>query len=320
MANYLVTGGTGYIGFNLIKHISESDVNAQVIALVRNLDKASEMGVDKLATLIEVDLTDSDWMGALTLDVDYVFHCASVTKSAQMVQHPIMVIESIVNTTQNVMKLAVRCGAKSVVYLSSMEVYGDVDCSDGHRADETELGQVDLLNARSCYPMGKRMAENICYSYFKEFGLPVKIARLAQTFGRDILPEDNRVFVQFAKSVKNGDNIVLHTAGASMGNYCGLDDALDGLMTILNKGASGEAYNVVNEANTMSIRQMAELVASQVANGQIEVKVEIPEDADKLGYAKDTRLMLSGKKLQSLGWKPEQELVDMYRDVIKGLA
>ena len=182
--------------------------------------------------------------------------------------------------------------------------------------NEAGDGGVDLLSVRSCYPLGKRMAENLCYSYFQEYGVPVKIARLAQTFGRDVPPSDNRVFSQFAHAVQAGEDIVLHTEGNSMGNYCGIDDAVSGILTILEKGENGEAYNVVNEENTMTIRQMAQLTASQVAGGRIGIRFEIPAD-NHYGYAADTGLKLSGEKLIRLGWKPEENLTDMYQDLLR---
>ena len=100
-----------------------------------------------------------------------------------------------------------------------------------------------------------------------------------------------------------------------MGNYCGIHDAISGIMTILEKGTNGEAYNVVNEANTMTIRQMAELVADRMADGRINVVYDIT-DHERYGYAADTTLRLSGEKLMSLGWKPEEDLENMYSQLI----
>lgn len=197
MKTYLITGATGYIGSMLTNYIlSRTDSQAseaQVTALVRNQDKATSMFPpeqypQECLQFVCADLTDEAAMAQIDGKYDYIIHCAAVTKSAEMIAHPTEVIDGIVNGTRNIMELAHRCHAKSVVYLSSMEVYGDIDCSDGHRVSETELGFVDILNVRSCYPMSKRMAETICYSYFKEYGVPVKIARLAQTFGTGLLP------------------------------------------------------------------------------------------------------------------------------------
>lgn len=235
-----------------------------------------------------------------------------------MIAHPVEVTESLVNVTQNVLKFAKRCKADSMVYLSSMEVYGCIDCPEECRTTEEEAGDghVELLRARSSYPLGKRMAENICYSYYKEYGVPVKIARLAQTFGRGILPSDQRVFAQLARAAASGTDIVLHTEGRSVGNYCAIDDAVTGILTILEHGADGEAYNVVNEENTMTIRQMANLVAEQIAGGRIQIVYDIPA-TDCYGYAADTGLRLSGEKLKSLGWRPKKNLVEMYREMLE---
>lgn len=325
MKTYLITGSTGYIGSMLIKFLLKdgqmTDKNAEsyIIAPVRDLHKASQLfpaGVE----FLQADLCDKRCVEQLLeagRGVDYIIHCASVTKSAEMITHPVEVTESIVNTTQNVLEFARQGQIKSMVYLSSMEVYGNIDCRDGHRVKEEEVyrGEIELLNTRSCYPLGKRMTENICYSYYKEYDVPVKIARLAQTFGREIKDTDNRVFAQFVRAARNGEDIVLHTTGGSMGNYCDIDDAVMGIMMILRQGENGEAYNVVNEENTMMIRQMAELVADRVTDGKIKVVYEIADNFSH-GYAPDTGLRMSGQKLALLGWKPQKTLYDMYLDIL----
>lgn len=315
--SYLVTGATGYIGSMLTRRlISEGQ---QVLALVRNETKAREL-LPEETEIFAVDLTDELAMRDLHLPCDYLIHCASITDSATMRTWPAEVARSIVNATQNVLELAHRIRTKSMVYVSSMEVYGSFDCSDGHRAieDEAGCGKVDVLAARSCYPLGKRMAENICAAYAMEYKVPVKIARLAQTFGHGVLHGDRRVFAQFARSAVKGEDIVLHTEGKSMGNYCAIEDALAGLLLILEKGRDGEAYNVVNEATTMTIREMAELVADAIAKGQVRVTVDIPSD-NRYGYAADTGLSLSSQKLRALGWKPTKDLRQMFLDLKESL-
>lgn len=330
MFTYLITGSSGYIGSMLSKYLLENEPDNKIVVPVRDIRRSKNRFRD-ISVLTETghlrlfraDLRDCNFPGYYyekADQIDYILHCASVTDSREMVSHPVEVIQSIVNGTQNVLELARRYQIKSMVYLSSMEVYGETDCSDGHRAaeDTAGAGKVELLSARSCYPLGKRMAENLCYSYFKEYGVPVKIARLSQTFGKGVPPTDNRVFSQFARAVKAGEDIVLHTEGNSMGNYCGIDDVVSGILTILKQGKDGEAYNVVNEENTMTIRQMARLVASQVAEGRIRVHTEIPPD-NRYGYAVDTGLKLSGEKLMRLGWKPDKNLTDMYREMLEDM-
>lgn len=318
MDKYLITGATGYIGSQIIKFItSNSNEDLSITVIVRNIKKAEQL-LPPFVKIVELDLANDKLKESLGVDFDYIIHCASITKSSYMVQYPVQVIESIVNTTQNICELARHCpNLKGIICLSSMEVYGSMDCSDGHKTTEEEVGEgvVDVLNARSCYPLGKRMSENICYSYFREYSLPIKIARLAQTFGQGVLSTDKRVFAQFAKSVIEEKDIILHTDGKSTGNYVEINDAVKAILLILKEGNPGEAYNVVNEECTMTIRQMAELVAQEIAMGKIKLKFDIPEE-NTFGYATPTGLRLSGSKLQKLGWQPTASLVDMYREMI----
>lgn len=339
MSVYFITGATGYIASMIIKHLAENINDSHVIALSRDSKRAEhkfetiirevesgQPNVERIFPrlgILQVDLCDSQWSEQLCKEIpeiDYIIHCAAITSSLEMISHPVEVAASIVNATQNVLEFARHYKIKSMVYLSSMEVYGDIESLGDNLVSESEaaIGRVELLHKRSCYPLGKRMAENLCYNYFQEYGIPVKIARLAQTFGRGVLTSDNRIFTQIARSIKSGTDIVLHTEGCSMGNYCAIDDVISGILTIMERGQNGEAYNVVNEKNTMTIREMAEMAVSQVAKGNISVCYDIPED-NRYGYAPDTGLKLSGRKLRSLGWEPKKDLVEMYREIVEDM-
>ena len=309
MNSYLITGATGLIGNSLIKNI--------IIAVARNVAKFSEIYKEydcRNVVFLSMDLCRTEDVKSIEEPIDYIIHCAASTVSAYMISNPVEVSDGIVLGTRNVLELAKEKKVKSMVYLSSMEVYGSV--SDiGRPRREDELGNIAIGSARSCYPLAKRMAEHYCYIYGQEYGVPVKTARLAQTFGKGVSLEDNRVYMQFAKAAHEGRDIVLKTMGNSMGNYCAVDDVVSAIFTILHKGVDGETYNVVNEDNTMSIRSMAELVAYEIAGRSIGVRVE-QEASSKTGYAPDTGLRMSGEKLRSLGWKPTKNLKQMYKDML----
>ena len=155
----------------------------------------------------------------------------------------------------------------------------------------------------------------MCIAYGSEYGVPVKIARLAQTFGAGILPGEKRVFAQFARSAMNGEDIILHTKGKSEGNYCYTRDCVTGLLTILLKGENGEAYNVCNPATHITIAGMAIMVAEKIAEGKIKVIFDISKD-NQFGYAADTKMKLNSDKLQALGWRPQVGLEEAYRKMI----
>lgn len=312
MEKYFITGATGYIGSMLAKRIISSGQSVSVI--VRDPFRLDD-DILSNAEVIRADITDREAVLRITEKYDYMIHCAAPTKSAYMITNPVEVIGAIVNGTEHILNLAEQCKAKSVVYLSSMEVYGQISCPKGKRITENEMGYLDAAEIRSCYPIAKIMAENLCHSYYAEYGVPVKIARLAQTFGRGIRPDDKRVFAQFANAVRTGKDIVLHTAGSSVGNYCDMDEVVDAILFLLHKGVNSEAYNVVNEENTMRICEMAELVARKVAGGNINVLYDIPK-GNPYGYAPDTGLKLSGEKLRRLGWEAKCSLEDMYRKML----
>lgn len=319
-AHYLITGATGYIGRMLTEHLLKE--GNRVTVIVRDAAGCSEyirnMISKNAAVCIECDITDTAFINSIRDSYDYVIHLAAVTQSATMIKKPVEVADVIVIGTRNILELAKRCNVKSMVYASSMEIYGNIVTGE-ERVAENMLGDIDILSARSCYPMGKRMAEQYCYDYHSEYNVPVKIARLAQTFGKGVSVQDGRVFMQFVKAAYEKRDIVLKTRGQSYGNYCEIYDAIRGIMTILLDGDSGEAYNVVNEDTTMRICEMARMVASKLADGNINVVYDIDETGCS-GYAPDTGLRLSGAKLRKLGWQPTKNLEDMYWDLFEEYA
>ena len=306
---FLITGGTGYIGSLIVRALQKANA-PEIIVVVRDVEKAKKIYGDlKGIRFLTQDLTQKiEYDG----NVDYVIHTASPTTSKYFIEKPIETINSIVLGTKNVLDFAFEKKVKSTVYLSSMEAFGQVD--DDMPRKEDDLGFIDLKNVRSCYPEGKRLAELMCTSYANEYGLNVCTARLSQVFGAGVFEWDNRVFKQFALSAVRGEDIVLHTEGKSLGNYTYSSDAITAIFTILLKGEKGQTYNVANEVNTLSVKQMAELVAQNFSNGKSKVVVKIPKE--NMGYAPETKLRLSAEKIRALGWIPKYDLKQMYERMI----
>lgn len=321
-ASVLVTGATGLVGSQLVKTLLAANrihgIRCRVIAMVRSREKAERV-FGHLLEREELRLYFGDVTKPMDIEgsVDYVIHAASQTASKEFVTHPVETIDTSFIGTKNILEMAREKQCRSVVYVSSMEAYGNPGHMD-RRAEEKDLGYIDILNVRSCYSEGKRFCECLCACYSSEYGVSVKIARLSQTFGAGVSHTENRVFAQFAKSAMNGTDIVLHTKGQSYGNYCYTADAVAGLLTVMLKGENGQAYNVVCEAATMRIAEMAQMVANEIAGGRIRVVFDIPESALVYGYAPDVELRLSGRKLRELGWEPRiaPDLPTMYRRMI----
>jgi len=309
----LITGATGLIGCAIVRALhtarEKHRLNLRLIVCGRNKEKGEQLAANYGAEFVCGDIRDPELFSHINRDIDFIFHCAAITKSAEMAANPADVMIAAADGTRNILELARKKNCKSIVYLSSMEVYGqNLNCE----VTESDLGYLDLSNPRSCYPESKRFCEMLCVSYAKQFNLPVKIARLAQTFGAGTPNDDTRVFAQFARSATNGDDIMLHTDGKSRGNYCYTADAVRGLLTLLLKGGNGEFYNISNPAASMIIREMAELVAKVIGGGRIKVVVDIPKNIEKHGYAPTVGYILNADKMLALGWQPKYGLGDMY--------
>lgn len=312
----LITGATGLIGSNLVHCLLALDCKIKVVAPIRDLKKAvrifSQNELENIR-LIECDIVSYNY-DALC-DIDYIVHCAAPTASKYFIEHPVETFDVIYSGTKVLLNYARKRQIKGFVYLSSLEVYGEI-YDDSKPVCEDSQGYLDIMAVRSSYPMAKRAAENLCCLYAAEYGVPVMVARLTQTTGAGIALDDNRVIAQFARLATYGNDIVLHTTGESARPYCYTTDAVSAILYILFKGQKGNVYNVANENTYISARDMAEFVRVNF-NPSIKVRVELKND---MGYAPVTKLNLSTEKLKGLGWLPRYGLYEMFDRLIKSLS
>ena len=314
-STFLVTGATGLIGSSLIRCLLALDEQIKIYAPVRNLKKAEALFDEwqkECIQFIECDLVEYDY--GLLEKIDYIVHCAAPTSSKFFVEHPVETSEIIVDGTKKMLQLARQKQVKGMVYLSSLEVYGELH-DDSCPIKEDFQGYLDPMSVRSSYPMAKRATENLCCLYSSEYEVPVKIARLTQTTGAGIAKDDSRIIAQFARLAAQGRDIVLHTTGESARPYCYVTDSVSALLYVLLKGTSGECYNVANESTYISARDMAEYIHEHI-NPNSQVRIEL---ADNMGYAPPTKLRLDTKKLKDLGWQPRYGLKEIYERLIKYL-
>lgn len=314
-----ITGATGLIGQNLVHMLAananHSDKPTRIIILVRSIERAQRVLKNDYSA-VQCIVGDINQPVLVQEPIDYIIHAASQTESKSFVEHPINTIDTAITGTKNILELAKEKNVKKFVYLSTMEVYG-YPSSDEKISEEYGTNLNPIL-ARSCYPESKRLCENLCIAYMKEFGIPVNVIRLTQTFGLGVRYNDGRVFAEFARCVIENRDIVLHTSGETKRNYLYTEDAVNAILTVLIKGDVGQAYNAANENTYCSIYEMAQMVAQKIAKGKISVRVEI-EDESKFGFAPILRMNLDTSKLKSLGWKPEVGLESMYRQMIQSM-
>ena len=348
-SSILVTGATGQIGSEIVKlliYLNETKkLNIKIIALIRNEDKAKSIFEDYIISLFnnndlfigEPSLRGSKRAVAihkgnnciikficqditepinLAEKIDYIIHTANSTTSKDFITKPVETINSIYIGTKNILDFAKSRIIKSMIYLSSMEVYGTPN--DDKKIYEKDIGQLDSMLVRNSYPIGKLVAENLWVSEFSEYKLPIKIVRLTQTVGGLISPNDNRVWAGFARKSAKGENIVLHTKGETKHCYLYITDAVSAIFTILLNGENGQIYNAANEKTYCSILEMANIAASLSLKEKTKIVFELLDDK-VTGYQSVKKINLSSEKLQKLGWKPSVDLKTAFAKMIKQL-
>jgi dTDP-glucose 4,6-dehydratase len=318
-SSMLITGATGLIGRQLIfllLYLNETkNTGIQIYALVRNIDKAKMIfGNDAQINFVVSDIRQPLEIAG---KIDHIIHGASITQSRSFVDNPVETIDAAYTGTKNILEFARHKSVKSVVYLSSMEVFGITD-PKMTEVKENDYGYIDILNPRSSYSESKRLCECLCVCYSTEYGTPVKIARLTQTLGPGVDYNDTRIAALFARSVIEQKDIVLQTEGKPRRPCLYARDAISGIFTILLKGENGEAYTVANKNTAISVREIAEMVAEKIAGDKISVKLNITNPKE-YAFNQDLNLFLNTEKLESLGWQAEVGLEEAYRRMIESM-
>lgn len=311
----MVTGATGLIGQTLVNALLHRSAvfteDITVAALVRNMEKAEKLFSSWLHEKTGLKLIQGsiENVPAIADPIDYVIHCACPTESAYFISHPVDTIHTIIAGTQNILELARRKSVEGVIFLSSMEVYGKIETEQ--LLSEDMLGTVDPMSPRSCYPLGKRLAENLCCGYWAQYQVPVVICRLAQTFGPGVQADDKRVFAYMARCAQAGADIELATAGMKKNMYLYTADAVTAILTLLLCGEPATVYNAANPETYCSVKEMAQAVVDRFGHGNMAVKTMVGADASTK-YPPDGFLRLDTSRLQKLGWTPSVGLMEMY--------
>lgn len=300
----LVTGATGLIGSCLVEVLlNDPHRSCQVYALGRNEARARQR-FSRYWEESDFHFIKHDISQPLTTDIpfDYIIHAASNASPNFFKEKPVEVIKSNIMGVEYLMDHGLAHGMKRMLFVSSGEIYGE---GDGSVFTETDSGYVDCATPRACYPSSKRAAETLCVAYAAEYGADVVIARPCHTYGPYFTESDNRVYAQFIRNLLEGKDLVLKSRGEQYRSWLYVVDAAHALLTILLKGAKGEAYNVADEQSNITIRQLAELLAAAENR-----KVVFDIDEANGNTTPITRATFSTEKLARLGWQPKTTIAD----------
>ena len=238
--------------------------------------------------------------------VDYVLHLASNTHPMQYATDPIGTITTNIIGLQNMLDFAVEHRATRFAFTSSNEIYGE-NRGDAEMFNERYCGYIDSNTLRAGYPESKRCGEALCQAYKMQKGLDVVIPRFARSYGPTMLLSDTKAISQFIRKGIACEDIVLKSAGTQNYSYTYMADAIYGLLTVILRGESGEAYNIADEASNITLKALAKIIADHAGK---QVVFEIPDAIEAAGYSMATKALLDGSKLKKLGWKPFYTIQD----------
>lgn len=317
-ASILITGSTGLIGSNVANALAYNSqkmgLGVKLILPVRNADAAVKQFEWSDAEVISYQL-GTELM--LNRPVDYIIHLASPTNSKFFSERPADTMLANIEGTKALLEWAKDHPVKKFIYFSSMEVYGFP--SKGHMVTENEIGAFQTMSARNSYPLAKIACEALCNSYYVQYHVPTVVLRATQTFGPGVRYDDGRVFAEFMRCAVEKKDIVLKTVGNTERSYLYTADAVSAILVSLLRAQPGEAYTVANPETYCSIKDMAQMVADEIAEDSIKVVYDFSSNAEKLGYASTLFMNLSVEKLQGLDWKARVGLKSMFERMIRGI-
>lgn len=302
-----VTGATGMIASYLVMFLiwlnEVHHFHIRVYAGIRSEEKARRRFGKYF---------DRDYFHAVQGDVnappalqeapDFIVHAASLASPQYYGKMPVETMLPNVIGTYELLKYGKAHALKGFLYFSSGSVYGSVPEAEG--ITEAMAGRMDWLAAGNVYGESKRCGEAMCCAYFREFGLPVRIARIHHTYGPTMdVANDKRVFSEFAGNILRGEDIVLKSDGEDRRAFCYLGDTVAALFQILLEGAPGECYNVGNPAQYVSIRRLAEILTGVFPEKKLKVVFQKRTDAGYCASPVKRLTPVSVDKLEALGWK-----------------
>ena len=297
--NLLLTGATGLIGTMLVDVLMEKNHADNLNEKIAHERFADYFG-DKNFEFVKLNVIEpikSD------LPVDFIIHAASNT-------HPMLYSGDPVNTMMtnflgayNLFEFGLKKNIERFIFLSTVEIYGKA-LNDADIFDESYCGYIDCNTLRAGYPESKRAGEALCQSYIAKHNLDVVIPRLSRIYGATIRLDDSKAMSEFIINGVRGEDIVLKSQGVPRFSYCCVNDAVSGIFYCLLKGKCGEAYNVVDSSEILSLREIAEYISSLAGK---KVIFEIPDATQAKGFSKAVNAIMTNDKLRGLGWTPKDD-------------
>lgn len=306
----LITGGAGFIG----SHLSEKllSLNHEVIIL-DNFYTGQKSNLLRISSNPNLEILRQDVTEPISLEVDAIYHLACPASPVHYQKFPVQTIKTSVLGSINALELATKLSIP-ILLSSTSEVYGDPNISP---QTETYWGNVNPIGLRSCYDEGKRAAETLFFDFNRQYLTDIRVARIFNTYGPNMSPEDGRVVSNFiVQSLKDND-ITIYGDGAQTRSFCYVDDLVEGLVKLMtNSNATQSPINLGNP-NEISVLELAQKIISMTNSNSKVIQLPLPEDDPK------QRKPDIDKAKKVLGWEPTTNLenglfktIEYFRSII----
>lgn len=306
--NLLLTGSSGLIGTVIVDVLMlknrRDKLNVKVLAAGRNEKIARERFADYLDDknfeFVKLDVNNPI---DLAQPVDFIIHAASNSDNFLFATDPVNTITANILGLYNLLNFGVKAKIERLLFMSSGEVYGKaLNAEDTF--DEKYCGYIDCNSVRAGYPESKRAGEALCQAYISQHNLDVVIARPCRIYGPTMRLSDSKAMSEFILNGVRGKDIVLKSQGLPRFSYCYGVDCACGIFYCLLNGKCGEAYNVADSSEILSLREIAEYISTLAGRN---VVFELPSEIQARGFSKAPAAILTNDKLRGLGWSPKDD-------------
>ncbi len=311
----LVTGGAGFLGSHLCERLL---ARGDEVICVDNYFTGSRENIAQLIGNPRFELLRHDVTFPLYVEVDEIYNLACPASPIHYQFDPVQTTKTSVHGAINMLGLAKRTKAR-ILQASTSEVYGDPEV---HPQVESYWGRVNPLGPRACYDEGKRCAETLFFDYHRQHKLRIKVARIFNTYGPRMHPNDGRVVSNFIMQALRDEPITLYGEGLQTRSFCYVDDLVDGLIRLMDSGDDMTGPVNLGNPNEFTIRELAERIVALTDSSSQLITRPLPQD-DPRQRQPDISLARS-----ALAWQPTVELaqglprtIEYFRELIaKGLA
>lgn len=309
----LISGANGYVPayfvHTMIALNNKKAAGIHILALCRNKERAEKRFNDYLErTDFELVIQDVCEPININREIHIFIHAASPAGIKKRHDDPINTFFANVKGCENMLNLAVKNPCEYFLFLSSVDVYGRMD--NNERLKEDVAGYLDTLNIRNVYSCGKRAAETICKAYQVKYNIPVFIVRPFQIIGPGPELDDGRLHIDFISQIIEKEKIILKSDGTAIRTFMYITDAIKAMFYVMLYGIPGQAVNIVTETGETSVKKLAELMAHNVCDKNIEIVFDYEQRTSIEVTSALSVVIGDSTKLRKLGWMNQYSVAE----------